>query len=88
MRRTRAEFKSALQYCKKYEEQIRVDQREHSFDLGDAKGFWKNVHNDSVKKVTDNILRTHCKLYDVVFIDVVRCSDLRCNLLFSSIMFC
>ena len=28
----------------------------HSLVLGDAKGFWKNIHNDSVKKVTGNVL--------------------------------
>ena len=56
MQRTRAEFKSTLKYCKKHEEQIIIYQCKHYLDLGDAKGFCKNVHNDSVKKVTDNVL--------------------------------
>ena len=44
MRCTRTESKSAFKYCKKHEEQIRADQCEYSFDLADAKSFWRNVH--------------------------------------------
>ena len=40
---TRAEFKAALRYCKKLEEQIRADKCEFSLDLGNAKAFWKTT---------------------------------------------
>jgi tryptophan 2,3-dioxygenase len=56
MRRTRADFKSALKYCKKHEEQIKADLCEHSLDLKDSKAFWKNVHRDASKKVTGTVL--------------------------------
>ena len=56
MRRSRAEFKRALRFCRQHEEQLKLNTCELSYDSKDPKAFWNAVYRAGNSAVKNNVV--------------------------------